>query len=186
MALKVIAYIDGYNLYSGLKSADWRKYYWLDFVGLVEKFINQQLEELVAVNYFSFRVDNPDRLNDLLDANISHNNKFKVNKLDKYSAREGKIRIALEMIRNIDESDVLILVCGDKAFAPVFEYIRSVKPQYQVKVFFPPKIISHDLQKVATGSWLLEQFESRFKKNLLPEIVTLKNGIEIHRPPKWY
>ena len=32
---RVNAYIDGFNLYFGLKSKGWRRYYWLDLRALV-------------------------------------------------------------------------------------------------------------------------------------------------------
>ena len=31
---RVILYVDGFNLYFGLRSKGWRKYYWLDLVHL--------------------------------------------------------------------------------------------------------------------------------------------------------
>lgn len=31
---RVISYIDGFNLYFGLKQKGWRKYYWLDLAAL--------------------------------------------------------------------------------------------------------------------------------------------------------
>lgn len=48
----VIAYIDGFNFYFGLKSKKWRNYYWLDLVKFVESFLKPH-QELVAVKYFS-------------------------------------------------------------------------------------------------------------------------------------
>ena len=45
---RVIVYIDGFNLFFGLRSKGWRKYYWLDFARLAQTLIKpaQQLEEL--------------------------------------------------------------------------------------------------------------------------------------------
>ena len=33
---RVIIYIDGFNFYYGLKTAPWKKYYWLDIVKVME------------------------------------------------------------------------------------------------------------------------------------------------------
>lgn len=50
MALKrVIAYIDGFNLYFGLKSKNWKKYYWLNVHGMAESLL-QSDQELVCSN----------------------------------------------------------------------------------------------------------------------------------------
>ena len=57
---KVIVYIDGFNFYYGLKaSPKWKRYYWLDVVGLFERFMKPN-QELVAVKYFSARPNDPD------------------------------------------------------------------------------------------------------------------------------
>lgn len=51
----MIVYVDGFNFYYGLKSdARWKRYYWLDIVGLFERFMRPD-QELVAVKYFSAR-----------------------------------------------------------------------------------------------------------------------------------
>lgn len=52
---RVIVYIDGFNFFYGLKSeAKWKRFYWLDFVALFEKFMKPN-QELLAVKYFSAR-----------------------------------------------------------------------------------------------------------------------------------
>lgn len=51
---RVIIYIDGFNFYYGLKTAPWKKYYWLDIVKLMEAFLRPN-QELIAVKYFSAR-----------------------------------------------------------------------------------------------------------------------------------
>ena len=56
MALqRVAAYIDGFNLYYGLRSKGWRRYYWLDLHRLVERLLRPG-QQLVAVRYFTTRV----------------------------------------------------------------------------------------------------------------------------------
>ena len=58
---RVIVYIDGFNFYYGLrKDIRWKKYYWLDIVKLFEMFMRPN-QELVAVKYFSARVDDIDQ-----------------------------------------------------------------------------------------------------------------------------
>ncbi|RPH91946.1 MAG: NYN domain-containing protein [Calditrichaeota bacterium] len=39
MTQRVIAYIDGFNLYFGLKSKGWKRYYWLNLQKLVENLL---------------------------------------------------------------------------------------------------------------------------------------------------
>jgi hypothetical protein len=51
---RIIVYVDGFNFYYGLKSLNWKRYYWLDIVKLFETFMRPD-QELVAVKYFSAR-----------------------------------------------------------------------------------------------------------------------------------
>jgi hypothetical protein len=57
---KVIAYIDGFNFYYGLRQYPWKKYYWLDIVKLIESFLHSN-QELIAVKYFSARPTDVDK-----------------------------------------------------------------------------------------------------------------------------
>src|SRR6185312_16201468 len=52
---RVIAYIDGFNLYFGLRSKGWRKYYWLDLVRLPQALLKSG-QQLDAVHYFTSRI----------------------------------------------------------------------------------------------------------------------------------
>lgn len=55
---RVIVYVDGFNFYYGLKASPrWQRYYWLDVVGLFERFMRPG-QELIAVKYFSARPGN--------------------------------------------------------------------------------------------------------------------------------
>lgn len=53
-------YIDGFNLYFGLKAKGWRKYYWLDLQKLCSKFLLPH-EELAKIRYFTARISGPDK-----------------------------------------------------------------------------------------------------------------------------
>ena len=56
---RVIAYIDGYNLYYGLKSKDWKRYYWLNLQALIGQFIRPN-QSLILTKYFTTVVKQPD------------------------------------------------------------------------------------------------------------------------------
>ena len=51
----VMAYVDGFNLYYGLRSKGWKRYYWLDIRRMAERILRPD-QELVAVRYFTARV----------------------------------------------------------------------------------------------------------------------------------
>ena len=63
---RVIAYIDGFNLYHGLREAKLRRYYWLNLRALAENLLRPG-QQLVLTKYFTARIsgawagDPPDR-----------------------------------------------------------------------------------------------------------------------------
>lgn len=88
---RVIIYIDGFNFYYGLKTAPWKKYYWLDIVKLMESFLRPN-QELIAVKYFSARptdVGKRKRQDAFFQAN-KENPKFKLI-LGKYLKRKSSV-----------------------------------------------------------------------------------------------
>ena len=71
---QVMLYVDGFNLYYGLRARCWRRYYWLDLRHLSVNLLRSG-QELVAVRYFTARVspepgdpDKPARQNTYLEA----------------------------------------------------------------------------------------------------------------------
>lgn len=60
MLQRVISYIDGFNLYFGLREKGWRKYYWLDIQLLASNLLRED-QELVSVKYFTARISAGDK-----------------------------------------------------------------------------------------------------------------------------
>ena len=52
---RVVVYIDGFNLYYGLRSRGWRRYYWLDLRRLSENLLRPR-QVLAAIRYFTARI----------------------------------------------------------------------------------------------------------------------------------
>jgi hypothetical protein len=57
-ARRVIAYVDGFNLYFGLRSRGWRRYYWLNLQEMVHRLL-LPAQDLVLVRYFTARIRGP-------------------------------------------------------------------------------------------------------------------------------
>ncbi len=55
---RLIAYVDGFNLYFGLRSRRWRRYYWLDLNRLVQNLLRPD-QVLVETKYFTSRISAP-------------------------------------------------------------------------------------------------------------------------------
>jgi hypothetical protein len=71
MTERVFAYIDGFNLYFGLKSQNLRHLYWLNVPGAIRRLLERR-EQLEVTKYFTSRVSGPpgkvQRQNDYIDA----------------------------------------------------------------------------------------------------------------------
>ena len=52
---RVTAYIDGFNLYFGLRQSQLRRYYWLDLPALITTLLKPD-QQLVATHYFTARI----------------------------------------------------------------------------------------------------------------------------------
>lgn len=55
---RVIGYIDGFNLYYGLRDSGFRKYYWLDVCKLVGELLKPQ-QSLIQTKYFTAPIGGP-------------------------------------------------------------------------------------------------------------------------------
>jgi hypothetical protein len=55
---RVIAYIDGFNLYFGLRATNFQRYYWLNLQAMVENLIRPS-QRLVRTKYFTARISGP-------------------------------------------------------------------------------------------------------------------------------
>lgn len=77
---RVISYIDGFNLYFGLKNKGWKRYYWLDLEALSADLLLPG-QTLLATHYFTARLRlaannqaDKQRQDDYLDALATRNN----------------------------------------------------------------------------------------------------------------
>ena len=201
---KVIVYVDGFNFYYGLKSMRWKCFYWLDMVGFFESFL-KPYQELIEINYFSARPTNAgkqDRQDQLFQAN-KLNPRFKLT-LGKYLKKDIKCHYCSKIIHTYEEKetdvriattilsdaytkkcDIAIIVSADSDLVPPIELIREFNPLQKVYVYFPPKRYSSNLAKLSDSIKKLEGASDIFKKNILPEEITLPSGYVLKRPVSW-
>src|SRR6218665_2068654 len=52
---RVVAYVDGFNLYFGLKAKGWKKHYWLDLNGRATSLLKPR-QTLAGDHYFTPRI----------------------------------------------------------------------------------------------------------------------------------
>ena len=203
---RVIVYIDGFNLYYGLRSKGWRRYYWLDLHRFAEGLLRPG-QRLVAVHYFTSRVlaeqdgpEKPDRQNTYLEAlttlpNLTiHYGTFQSQEQrcrecgaiwQVYKEKMTDVNIAVEMLADAqdDAFDTAIIVSGDSDLHGPISNIRGRFLHKQVIVAFPPNRVSNKLRQEATASYTLQR--TIFRDSQLPEQVAKADGYVLTRPSSW-
>jgi len=202
--VNVICYIDGFNLYHGLRSKGWRKHYWLDLWALAERFLlkGQTLAEVVYCTTL-IKNDPPGQQRQLnfIDALKAHRPGIKV-VYGHYLAKEMKcfgcgktytrheekmtdVNIACHMLTDAMDNrfDVALVLSGDSDLVPPVRTVRQRWPQKRVIAVFPPGRYSDALKKACHGhTWV---GEGKLKQSLLPDPVPLAAGRVAKRPPGW-
>ncbi len=200
---RVITYIDGYNLYFGLRESGLRTSRWLDLVELSQSLLkpHQQLE---TVRYFTTRVRNDrsasSRQGTYLDAlqarggiDITYGHFLSKtvrcrNCQHMWHTHEEKktdVNIAVGLLEDAydDRYDLAVVISGDSDLAPPVAAVRQRFGHKRVLVAFPPKRHSRELQTHANAAFTISH--SRIRTSRLPTPVTTTGGIELHAPTGW-
>lgn len=200
---KINIYIDGFNLYFGLKDKGWKRYYWLNLVELSRKLLkpNQTLNQ---VKYFTSRIslppDKAKRQNDFIEAletlseiNIYYGkyqkNDVKCTKcghiMYKPSEKMTDVNIAVEMLADAFQNnfDVAILITADSDLIGPIKHIRTLYPDKQIIVAFPPSRFSYELKNIAHATFNIGR--KKIAESVFPDDVKKSDGYILHRPTKW-
>lgn len=200
---RVIAYIDGFNLYFGLRDKGWRRFYWLNVKLLAQNLLkfNQQL---VMTKYFTARVigapDKQKRQSTFIEALETLSNlkifygKYQLNPRkcpncgfkDKVpNEKMTDVNIAVEMFSDAinGEFDIALLLSADSDLVPPVRAIKNTFTQKRIVVAFPPKRSSVELENIAHAC--LRIGRANFARSLLPDKVTKADGFVLQRPSAW-
>lgn len=204
---KVISYIDGFNLYFGLRSKGWRKYYWLDIVAMSRALLKEG-QELKHCHYFTARIRNSgsngqdsNRQSIWLDAldtlanQTSHFGHY-LQKAQRcrscgaeWTTHEEKmtdVNIAAQLLSDAyeDKFDTAIVISGDSDLTTPIKMVLERFPNKRIIVAFPPGRSSQQLKTTATASFTIG--EAKLRQNLLPNTITTESGYQLQRPVQWY
>ena len=203
---RVRMYVDGFNLFYGLRARGWRRYYWLDLRRLAENLLRPG-QQLDAVRYFTARVEydpaDPGKLsrqNTYLEALSTlpdlhiHYGYFQAksqqcrncgNIWQVYEEKMTDLNIAVELLGDAqnDAFDTAILVSGDGDLASPLRALRRRHPAKQVLVAFPPARESKALRKENTAYKTIGRH--LFRDSQLPQRVTRSDGFVLRRPHDW-
>lgn len=199
---RVVAYIDGFNLYFGLREAGFDNCRWLNVKKLVESLL-QPNQELVQVKYFTSRVsNNPDkqkRQSTYIDALESlHIKIYYGNYQDSAiecnrcghiwrTAKEKMtdVNIATKIIADAfrDEYDMALLISGDSDLTPPIREVHDLFKDKRVFIAFPPKRHNSSMSLIAKGSMIIGR--KKLVDAQFDEEVISKTGYKLKIPNDW-
>ena len=203
---RVAVYIDGLNLYYGMKSKGWRRYYWLDLQRLSENLL-RPYQRLQFVRYFTAKLL-PDytpaarleRQNAYLQAlsslpKVDIQYGFHITKtiacrhcganIRTYEEKMTDVNIAVALLQDAHDDlyDAAILISADSDLTAPVEVVRQKYANKRVMVKFPPNRISRDLRAAASASSPISREMMRVSQ--LPDPVVKPDGYLVHKPARW-
>lgn len=199
---RVIAYIDGFNLYFGMREAGFDYCRWLNVRKLVESLLEPN-QQLIAVKYFTSRVsNNPDKQKrqstylDALDSNgvgIIYGN-YQDNNIECKrcgnvwkSAKEKMtdVNIATSIIIDAfnNNYDMALLISGDSDLTPPIKAVHDLFKDKRVFIAFPPKRHNSSMAIISRGSMIIGRkklMNAQFKEEVIS-----KTGYKLTIPNQW-
>lgn len=199
-----MVYIDGYNLYYGIRTAFGKCYKWLDLQSLSHSFLKPGVD-LVGVKYFTAITkstsDSHRRQAIYLKALDTHCDKLEIihglflskterchacgTQYQAYEEKKTDVNIACHILNDAYQNrfDCCYVVSGDSDLVPPLEIIRQYHTDKVTIVAHPPKRKSTELCQIAHGWFSISR--QKLKLNQLPESIQTKSGGRINRPDKW-
>ena len=200
---RVIAYIDGYNLYFGLLEARLRTSRWLDLHSLCKTLLKPR-QHLELVRYFTTWVrNNPNKAKrqavfiDALRAQGCVEIDFGVflsksaicrecgAQWNKNEEKQTDVKIAVRLLNDAydDRFDMAMLISGDSDLVPVVESVRQRFKQKRIVVASPPKRRSEALARAASVEFQIAKADIRSSR--LPDPVITPEGVALQAPNGW-
>jgi uncharacterized LabA/DUF88 family protein len=200
---RVIGYIDGFNLYYGIKSKGWKSYYWLNVHALMHKLLLPN-QELVSVKYFTSRIRSPEakrkRQATYLDAigTVPGVQTFEGQFVDQNftcpncrlvapvpAEKMTDVNIATHMMRDAFEDgfDSVRLITADSDLYGPIQTILELFPTKRVVVAFPPGRFSKELAGICSA--YIHINKNHLSQSQFPDAVPGRGGFELRRPESW-
>jgi uncharacterized LabA/DUF88 family protein len=200
---RVVAYVDGYNLYYGLREKGWKRFYWLNIQSMVQNLLKTN-QVLGSTKYFTTVVKRPpdkhkrqavflEALRTLSDFEIFYghwlSNPVTCRKCghtyEAYHEKMTDVNVAVELMSDAfqDLLDVALLVSADSDLVGPVRAIRQFFPSKRVVIAFPPARHSAALKAVAHG--YISIGRNVLAKSAFPDRVVKPDGFVLKRPAQW-
>ena len=202
-APRTIAYIDGFNLYHGLRDAGLDHSRWLDLHGMCVSLLKPG-EQLDLVRYFTSWVRGSPakaarqavyidalRARGGIEIDFGHfvSNTVQCfncgNAWKKHEEKKTDVNVAVRLLADAsdDRFDKAVVVSGDSDLVPPIEFVQRRFPRKRVVVAFPPRRRSTQLAQAANAAFSI--YPQTIQANHLPDPVRTPGGVEMHAPNGW-
>lgn len=199
--LRVICYVDGFNLYHAINDLEKPHLKWVNLSSLAAS-ICRKNEEIQRVSYFSayaswlpHKVQRHQLYVSALQhygvicsmARFTEKTVSCRNCNSRWRSREEKetdVNFALTFLEDafLDEFDRAIIISADGDYVPAVKSVRRRFPKKEVFLAAPPGRLGHARELSAVCSGSLQITAGRIARHLLPERITLSTGDTITRP----
>jgi uncharacterized LabA/DUF88 family protein len=200
---RVIAYVDGYNIYYGLRRKGWKRFYWLNIQKLVQQFLKPN-QTLVQTKYFTTIVKQPedkrrrqsiflDALNTLPNFGIYYGQFLSETIVCRvcgqlfttYHEKITDVNISVELITDASQNqfDVALLLSADGDLVGPVEAVQRLFPTKRVIAVFPPGRSSFALKQKAKAVLHIGHVE--LARSIFPDRIVLPDGVLLNRPHEW-
>ncbi len=201
---RVIAYVDGYNLYYGLRAKGWRRFYWLNVQAMVEHLLKPD-QTLVTVKYFTTIVKHPadrnkrqmvflEALRTLSDFEIYYGH-FLSDRVvcrncgytyETYHEKMTDVNISVQLMSDVfqDRFDVVLIISADSDLVGPVQAVRRLSRDKRVIVAFPPERFSSALKRIADGHLFINR--DVLAKSQFPDAIAKPAGFVLRRPERWH
>ncbi|MFN9747917.1 MAG: NYN domain-containing protein [Burkholderiales bacterium] len=201
-----MVYVDGFNLYFGLRSKGWRKHYWLNLQALATALLKPG-QTLQCVHYFTSRIrangrNLPDMqrqttyleaLDTLPGLQLHFGHYLEKPKQCRqcgaqwmdYEEKMTDVNIAVQLLSDAfdDRFDTALLISGDSDLTTPVNKLRTQFPAKRLIVAFPPDRQSFELKKAANATFTIG--EANLRQSQLPAQVQRADGFILQRPAHW-
>lgn len=199
-------YVDGFNLYYGLRELGRRRLLWLDLRSLACRLLRPG-QRLVTVRYFTAPIRNDPpaiaRQEAYMEALQSVGVEVVLGRYQEqtircpscgarrrtYAEKQSDVALAAAMVGDVatDRVDVVMLVSADSDLCAAIQAIKHLDAgrgtKTKVVSVFPPRRRSDRLRQLSDAWFPLG--DAVIRQSQLPEVVCGHGGAVYHRPPYW-
>jgi uncharacterized LabA/DUF88 family protein len=200
---RVIAYVDGFNLYYGLRSKHWKWFYWLNIQEMARRMLKPG-QILVSTKYFTSIVNRPadkhKRQATFLEALRTLSNSYIYyghflsdtvtcshcgHTYQTYHEKMTDVNIATELMSDAfqDQFDAALLVSADSDLVGPVQAVQQLFSRKRIVVAFPPGRYSNALKRAANAYTHIGR--NVLSKSVFPDQIDKPDGFILQRPAQW-